>query len=55
MLSDKQIIEFQRIYKEKFGKEISRKSSYKEGVSLINLYISAIDFLIKDDKEKNEN
>ena len=34
-LSDKQIEEYQRIYKETFGEEISREEAIKQGLNLI--------------------
>lgn len=37
MLTEKQILDFQKIYKEKFGKEISKEDAYKQGQKLINL------------------
>lgn len=37
MLSDEQIIKFQELYKERFGKEISREEAYEKGMKLIRL------------------
>lgn len=37
MLSDEQIIKFQTIYKNRFGKEISREEAYEKGTKLIRL------------------
>lgn len=36
-LNDEQIAEFQRIYKERFGEDISRDDAIEEGLSLIRL------------------
>jgi hypothetical protein len=36
-LSEEQINEFQRIYKNYYGKEISRDEAYEQGVKLIRL------------------
>lgn len=36
-LSDKQIEEFQEIYKNKFGKDISKQEAYEQGTRLIEL------------------
>lgn len=36
-LSDKQITDFQTLYKNRFGKEISRKQAREKGVKLIRL------------------
>ncbi len=37
MLSDEQIIKFQMLYKNRFGKEISRQEAYEKGAKLIRL------------------
>jgi hypothetical protein len=37
MLSDKQIKKFQTLYKNRFGKEISREDALEQGVKLIRL------------------
>ena len=37
MLSDEQITKFQTIYKNRFGKEISREEVYEQGVKLMRL------------------
>lgn len=37
MLSDKQIEEFQMLYKSHFGKEISREDAYEQGIKLLRL------------------
>lgn len=37
MLSDKQIEEYQAIYKRHYGKEISREEAYEQGTKLLNL------------------
>jgi len=37
LLSDKQITEFQTLYKNRFGKKISREEAYEKGIKLINL------------------
>jgi hypothetical protein len=37
MLSDEQITKFQMLYKNRFGKEISREEAYEQGVKLIRL------------------
>ena len=37
MLSDEQISKFQKIYKTRFGKEISREEAYERGVKLMRL------------------
>lgn len=37
MLSDEQIKKFQILYKNRFGKEISREEAYEKGAKLIRL------------------
>ncbi len=37
MLSDEQITKFQNIYKDYYGKEISREEAYEQGVKLLRL------------------
>lgn len=37
MLSDDQIIKFQTLYKNHFGKDISREDAYEKGAKLIRL------------------
>ncbi|MHB8276495.1 MAG: hypothetical protein ACYDIA_02420 [Candidatus Humimicrobiaceae bacterium] len=37
MLTEKQILDFQKIYKEKLGKDISKKEALEKGLKLINL------------------
>lgn len=37
MLSDEQIIKFQMLYKNRFGKEISPEEAYEKGASLMRL------------------
>jgi len=37
MLSNEQITKFQTLYRNRFGKEISREEAYEQGVRLIRL------------------
>ncbi len=37
MLSDEQIIKYQKLYKNRFGKKISREKAYEQGVKLVRL------------------
>jgi len=37
MLSDEQIKQFQILYRNRFGKEISREEAYEKGVKLVRL------------------
>ena len=37
MLSDEQISKFQMLYKNRFGKEISREEAYEKGAKLLRL------------------
>ncbi|MDD3284363.1 MAG: hypothetical protein PHZ07_02100 [Patescibacteria group bacterium] len=37
MLSDEQITKYQMLYKNRFGKDISREEAYEQGIKLIRL------------------
>ena len=37
MLSDEQITKYQTLYKNRYGKEISREEAYEQGAKLIRL------------------
>ena len=37
MLTDQQIIKFQTLYKNRFGKELNRQEAYEKGVKLLRL------------------
>ena len=37
MLSGEQIIKFQTLYKNRFGKDISREEAYEQGIKLMRL------------------
>ena len=37
MISEEKIKEFQKNYKQKFGKNISKKQAYEQGIKLVNL------------------
>lgn len=37
MLSDENIIVFQKLYKEHFGKDISKEDAYKQGTKFLRL------------------
>ena len=37
MLSDEQITKFQILYKNRFGREISREEAYEQGIKLMRL------------------
>lgn len=36
-LSDEKVIEFQKLYKEHFGKDISKEDAYENGIKLLEL------------------
>ena len=48
MLTDKQIKKFQEIYRNKFGKEISKKDAFEQGIKLVNIMK-----IILEEKESN--
>ena len=37
LLSDEQVAEYQTLYKNRFGREISREEAYEQGAKLIRL------------------
>ena len=37
MLSDQQVEKFRKLYKNRFGKEISREEAYEKGAKLVRL------------------
>ena len=37
MLSDEQIISFQKLYRKRFNREVSREEAYEQGIKLIRL------------------
>jgi hypothetical protein len=37
VISDEQLAEFQRLYKNRYGKEISKEKAYEQGIKLLRL------------------
>jgi hypothetical protein len=37
VLSDDNIISFQKLYKERFGKDLSKEDAYEQGIKLLQL------------------
>ena len=52
MLSDEQITKYQMLYKDQFGKEISREEAYEQGVKLIRLIELIYKPMTKDEYEQ---
>lgn len=52
MLSDKQVIAFQALYKKHFGREISLEESYEKGVKLVRLIELVYKPMTKEDYQK---
>jgi len=52
MLSEEQITKFQKLYKNRFGVEISREEAYEKGVKLIRLVELIYKPITKDDYQK---
>lgn len=50
MLTEKQIRQFQIIYKEVFGRSISRKMAYDQAIKLINFAKATIEHTAKTHK-----
>ncbi len=53
-LSEKSIKEFQEIFKEKYGKEISYEETAKSGERLVNLVKLLFDFVIEEKRRKKK-
>ena len=51
MFTDEQIKKFQAIYKERFGKEISREDAYEQGVKLMRLMAVVYKPMTKEEYE----
>ena len=49
MLTDKQVKKFQEIYWKIFGKKISKKDAYEQGIKLVNL----MKILVEETRQKN--
>lgn len=54
MLTEKQVLKFQRIYKERFGKEISKKEAYEQGIKLVSLLQIIISDLPNENSKENK-
>lgn len=52
MLSNEQITKYQKIYKNYFGKEISREEAYEQGVKLVRLIELIYKPMTKDEYEQ---
>lgn len=54
MLSDEQIIKFQTLYRNRFGKDISRDKALEKGIKLLRLIEIIYKPMTKDDHDKVE-
>jgi hypothetical protein len=52
MLSDEQITKFQTLYKNRFGREISREEAYEKGAQLVRLMQLIYKPITKDDYDR---
>ncbi len=48
MLTENQVLKFRKIYKEKYGKDISKKEAYEQGIKLVGLMQTVINLLEKE-------
>lgn len=53
MLTDEQITKFQTLYKNRFGKEISKEEALEKGVRLVRLIELVSKEIFKKDYEKH--
>jgi urease accessory protein UreF len=51
VLTDEDIAKFQTLYKEQFGKEISREDAYESGIKLLRLLSHVYQPMTKDEFE----
>ena len=51
-LSDENIIEFQKLYREHFGKDISKEDAQKQGIKLLKLVSIVYRPMTSEDFEK---
>ena len=49
MLTDREIEEYQKLYKKEFGENISKQQALEDGIKLVNL----IQILLKNSQPKN--
>jgi hypothetical protein len=49
VLSDDDIRKFQEVYKEQFGKEISKEDAYEQGIKLLRLMAVVYQPMTKED------
>lgn len=49
MLTDEQVSKFQKIYREQFGKEISRERALEEGIKLVRMMKIVYQPITKED------
>lgn len=52
VLSDENIIDFQNLYKEHFGKDLSREEAYEQGMKLLSLVSIVYRPMTTEDFEK---
>jgi hypothetical protein len=52
MLSDENIIDFQKLYKEHFGKDLNKKEAYEQGMKLLQLVSIVYRPMTAEDFEK---
>ena len=50
MISKKMLIEYKRIYKKDFGKDISDKEALEQGANLVNLVELILDMMYENKK-----
>lgn len=54
-LTDQQVEDYRTIYKKRFGKEISKKDAYEQGVKLLQLMSAVFQPITKNEYEKVNN
>lgn len=54
-LSEKHISDFQKLYKKRFGQDISKKEALEKGLMVLKMVKQAAVFSLKEERSENEN
>lgn len=52
MLTDSDIIQFQKLYKEQFGADITRENAYEQGLKLVTLMLHVYKPMTKQESDR---
>ena len=54
-LSEKHISDFQKLYKRRFGQDISKKEALEKGLMVLKMVKQMALFSLKEERSENEN